>query len=116
MLYGIKYIIFFITILTIWYNLHMKAKLIFREKNFLEGGYIVELVLWELPEKTQDRPHGFKYRLYFGDSEGNCLVRYDNESGKGDHKHLAEKEITYKFVDIDTLIKDFYQDVIKYRK
>lgn len=94
----------------------MKAKLIFKEKNLLEDGYIVELVLWELPEKTKDRPHGFKYRLYFGDSEGNCLVRYDNESGKGDHKHIGEKEIMYEFVDRDTLINDFYLDVIYYRK
>jgi hypothetical protein len=38
----------------------MKAKLIFKEKNLLEDGYIVELVLWELPEKTKDRPHGYK--------------------------------------------------------
>jgi len=94
----------------------MKAKLIFREKNLLEGGYIVELVLWELPNKTKDRPHEYKYRLYFGDSDGNCLVRYDNESGKGDHKHIGEKEISYEFVDRDKLIKDFYRDVIRNHK
>lgn len=94
----------------------MKAKLIFREKNLLEDGCIVELVLWELPQKSQDRPHGFKYRLYFGDSEGNCLVRYDNESGKGDHKHIGEKETPYEFVDRDKLIEDFYHDVICCRK
>lgn len=81
----------------------MNAKLILREKNILEGGYIVELVLWELPEKTNDRQHGFKYRLYFGDSNGKCLVRYDNERGKGDHKHIGEQEFEYKFIDIDTL-------------
>jgi len=94
----------------------MKAKLLFKEKNLLEDGYIVELVLWELPEKTHDRPHGYKYRLYFGDSEGNCLVRYDNESGKGDHKHISDKEIAYEFVDRDKLIEDFYHDVIRCRE
>jgi len=94
----------------------MKAKLLYRSKNLLEDGYTVELVLWELPDITEDRPHGFKYRLYFGDSEGNCLVRYDNESGKGDHKHIGEKEISYKFVDRDKLIADFYHDVIQCRK
>ena len=90
----------------------MKAKLVFREKNLLEDGSIVELVLWELPLKTKDRPHGYKCRLYFGDGEGNCLVRYYNESGKGDHKHIGENEISYKFVDKDKLIEYFYHDVI----
>ena len=92
----------------------MKAKLLFKEKNLLKGGYIVELVLWELPLKTKDRPHGYKYRLYFGDSEGNCLVRYDNENGKGDHKHIGKKEMAYEFIDKDKLIEDFYNDVIRY--
>ena len=94
----------------------MKAKLVFKEKILLDDGFIVELVLWQLPVITKDRPHGYKYRLYFGDSDGNCLVRYDNESGKGDHKHLGKEEMTYKFVDRDKLIKDFYHDVTKYRK
>lgn len=94
----------------------MKAKLIFHEKNLLEDGYLLELVLWQLPVKTADRPHGYKYRLYFGDDKGNCLVRYDNESGKGDHKHIGKHEMAYQFVDQDKLIKDFYQDVIEQRK
>lgn len=94
----------------------MKAKLLIKEKGVLEDGYILELVLWELPEKTEDRPHGYKYRLYFGDSEGNCLVRYDNERGRGDHKHIGEKEMAYEFVDRDKLIEDFYRDVIHCRK
>ena len=94
----------------------MKAKLLFKEKSILEDGYILELVLWELPQKTKDRPHGYKYRLYFGDREGKCLIRYDNESGKGDHKHIGEKEVAYEFVDRNRLIKDFYNDVIQARK
>jgi len=94
----------------------MKAKLLFKEKSILEDGYILELVLWELPQKTIDRPHGYKYRLYFGDGKGRCLVRYDNESGKGDHKHIGKKEFTYEFVDRDKLINDFYKDVIHSRK
>ena len=94
----------------------MKAKLLYREKNQLEDGSILELVLWELPAKTKDRPHALKYRLYFGDSKGNCLVRYDNESGKGDHKHIKNKEVAYQFVDRDTLFEDFYRDVLECRK
>lgn len=94
----------------------MKAKLLIREKNILDGGYILELVLWELPQKSKDRPHEYKYRLYFGDDKGRCLVRYDNESGKGDHKHIGDKELPYKFLDKDKLIQDFYQDILLARK
>lgn len=43
-------------------------------------------------------------------------MRYDNESGKGDHKHIGEKKTPYKFVNRDKLIEDFYQDIIRCRK
>lgn len=91
----------------------MKAKLLFKEKHELENNLILELVLWELPIKTKERPHGYKYRLYFGNSSV-CFVRYDNELGKGDHKHIGDKELPYKFVDKYKLIKDFYHDVMKF--
>lgn len=42
---------------------------------------MAEFVVWELPNKTSDRPHGYKYRLYYGDDKGVCLVRYANEAG-----------------------------------
>lgn len=92
----------------------MKARLLLKEKIVLEDGAVVELVLWELPEKTSDRLHGYKYRLYYGDVRGNCLVRYDNESGKGDHKHINGQELPYQFVDRETLITDFKQDISNY--
>ena len=88
-----------------------KAKLVAKDKFELANGCRVELVVWELPEKTRDRPHGYKYRLYYGDNEGNCIVRYDNETGKGDHKHIGNKELPYCFVNIDTLFSDFEYDI-----
>jgi Family of unknown function (DUF6516) len=39
------------------------------------------------------------------------VVGYDNERGKGDHKHLGERELQYRFVDIETLMADFLRDV-----
>ena len=71
------------------------------------------MVIWELPQKNHDRPHGIKYRLYHGDRTGRCIVRYDNESGKGDHKHTAEKESAYKFVSVEQLMKDFISDIVR---
>ena len=38
------------------------------------------------------------------------VVGYDNETGMGDHKHLARRELPYRFVDADTLVADFYVD------
>ncbi|MCP4104453.1 MAG: hypothetical protein GY749_02795 [Desulfobacteraceae bacterium] len=42
----------------------MKAKLIYREKYVCSDGAIREMILWKLPQKTSDRPHGLKYSLY----------------------------------------------------
>lgn len=28
---------------------------------------------------------------------GYCVLRYDNEAGKGDHKHVGEEELPYVF-------------------
>jgi Family of unknown function (DUF6516) len=88
-----------------------KAKLIAKEKVLLSNGCIAEFVVWELPIKTQDRPHGYKYRLYYGDRSGKCLVRYDNETGKGDHKHIGAQEFPYRFVNLDALFRDFDHDI-----
>ena len=49
---------------------------------------ILEYVVWKLPKPTAERPHGYKYRYYYG-KDNKRLVGYDNESGKGDHKHIG---------------------------
>lgn len=90
----------------------MKARLIYRNKVVTEDR-ITELVIWELPDKTPDRPHGIKYRLYYGDKKGRCIVRYDNESGKGDHKHIGDKETLYQFTTVEQLMKDFISDITR---
>ena len=90
----------------------MKATLIYRNKLITEA-HITELVIWKLPDKTPDRPHGIKYRLYHGDKKGRCIVRYDNESGKGDHKHIGNKETIYHFINVEQLMKDFIFDVTR---
>ncbi len=93
----------------------MKAKLIYREKYVYSDGAIREMVLWKLPQKTSDRPHGLKYSLYYGLADGTCVVRYDNETGKGDHRHIGEKEEPYIFKDVETLVHDFLEDIAKER-
>jgi len=43
--------------------------------------------------------------------EGVCVLRYDNEAGKGDHKHIGNSEVPYHFIDMDKLLDDFWCDV-----
>jgi hypothetical protein len=39
------------------------------------------------------------------------LVRYDNETGKGDHIHYGAKEVVYKFESVKKLRSDFWNYV-----
>jgi hypothetical protein len=89
---------------------HMGATLVFAKKEIYPSGLIVEAVIWQLPEPTADRPHGLKYRLYCGRS-GECVVRYDNETGKGDHVHYGDMEKPYSFSSVRHLVQDFYADI-----
>jgi hypothetical protein len=86
----------------------VKARQLFRYKD-RQNNLIVEMVIWALPEKTTTRPEGVKYRLYCG-RDGKCIVRYDNETGKGDHRHYAEDEKPYHFESLEKLIVDFRDD------
>jgi hypothetical protein len=47
--------------------------------------------------------------------EGVCVLRFDNESGKGDHKHIGERQVAYTFMTLDRLVDDFWQAVEDWR-
>lgn len=85
--------------------------MVINDKVVLADGRIIQRIVWQLEEPTAERPHGLKYRLYCG-KEGHCIVRYDNEAGKGDHVHYGEThECSYCFVSLERLILDFYADI-----
>ena len=88
----------------------MNAKRIFYDKAVLPDGAIVEMTIWQLPTPSSERPHGLKYSLFYG-RDGVRIVGYDNERGKGDHKHLGEAETRYRFVSVERLVADFLADV-----
>jgi uncharacterized protein YwbE len=88
----------------------MKAALILSQKEIWADGMVSEMVVWQLPEPTPERPHGLKYRMHCG-RDGRCLVRYDNETGKGDHVHYGEREVSYQFISLARLVADFEADV-----
>lgn len=93
----------------------MNASLVYRNKMLLKSGAVLEMVIWKLPEPDADRPHGYKYRLFYG-VRGQRLVGYDNERGKSDHRHYLDKEEPYSFSSADQLIADFFADVNRLEK
>ncbi len=88
----------------------MKAVELFRDRIVLAENRFAEFVLWRLPKPLPGSPHPFKYRLAYV-VNGLCVLRYDNESGKGDHRHWNEAESDYEFVDSDKLLADFQADI-----
>ncbi len=88
----------------------MAATLLARAKEVRDDGSIVEIVIWELPEPLPPSVHCYKYRLYYG-AAGVSRVRYDNERGKGDHRHLGGQELDYTFISVEQLLADFQSDV-----
>lgn len=92
----------------------MKARELFNRRVPVAEQAFAELVLWELPEPLSGSKHAYKYRLAFV-VEGACVLRYDNEVGKGDHKHLDAQEMKYRFVSVDKLVADFFEDVKRWR-
>lgn len=69
-----------------------------------------ELVLWRLPKPLDGSAHRFKYRLAYV-VRGECVLRYDNEVGKGDHRHFGGTESAYAFTTVDQLLADFQSDI-----
>jgi hypothetical protein len=41
----------------------------------------------------------------------NAFSRYDNERGKGDHRHFMDQESAYAFVSLEMLMDDFQAEV-----
>jgi hypothetical protein len=88
----------------------MKAELLLRERIDYDDGGIVEMVLWRVPSPVRPSSHDLKYSLFYGRS-GVREVGYDNERGKGDHRHFQGKETAYLFSSVVQLMADFWSDV-----
>lgn len=91
----------------------MKAIELVQTRIVYSRNAFAELVLWQLPSRLPGSSHRFKYRLaYVVNSK--CVLRYDNESGKGDHRHYGESEAEYRFSTPEQLIADFEQDIARW--
>jgi len=70
----------------------MKAELLLKERHALPGDAVAELVIWRVPTPIKGCSHPYKYRLALV-ANGVCVLRYDNETGKGDHRHVGRLEL-----------------------
>ena len=93
----------------------MKARLIHRFKNITPEGDIIEAVIWKVPNAVNPSEHLYKYRMVYI-VNGNRVVGFDNERGKGDHCHLDGIERNYDFTTVEQLMADFIAEIEKRRK
>jgi hypothetical protein len=64
------------------------------------------VTIWLVPEPVPPSGHRFKYSLVYI-TKGVRVIGYDNERGKGDHRHLHGQETPYRFDGIAKLLADF---------
>jgi len=88
----------------------MKAQLLIDERVKISDKAFAALKLWRVPNPLPGSAHPYKYRLAFV-VESVCVMRYDNEAGKGDHVHYGDQEVAYTFTTPHQLLADFWRDV-----
>lgn len=91
----------------------MKAVELLRQRIIYSEESFAELVLWQVPRPVSGSIHSFKYRLAFV-VRNECVVRFDNEAGKGDHRHFRGREGKYVFSTPEKLIADFQRDIARW--
>jgi hypothetical protein len=81
-------------------------------RRWIDEVTFVESRVVRLPEPLEGSDHPYKYSLALVVA-GECILRYDNERGKGDHKHEDGLESDYVFTTLSQLLADFKADVTR---
>ena len=92
----------------------MKAEPLLNERHQLTEDSFVELRVWKVPQPVRGSRHSLKYAFAYIVG-GVCVVRYDNEAGKGDHRHFGTVETDYDFTTPAALLADFWKDVDRWK-
>jgi len=90
------------------------ARLLRHIKRRYEDGAVLEMKLWEVPSPVPGSAHRLKYSLFYGRRDER-LVGYDNEAGKGDHRHYGDREEPYAFTSPEQLVADLLADIRQIR-
>ena len=72
----------------------MLAELQYHLKRVYPEGDIMEIKIWRIP-KSEDFPEGIKYSMAYirvGTEKAERVLGYDNERGKGHHRHYFDRE------------------------
>ncbi|MGE3976303.1 MAG: DUF6516 family protein [Nitrospira sp.] len=93
----------------------MKAVALLRTRIAFSETAFAELSIWKVPKPVAGSSHSFKYRLAYM-VNGICVIRYDNEAGKGDHRHVDAEEIVYSFQTPEQLVADFERDMMRWNR
>lgn len=93
----------------------MKALQLLDRRIPLSESSFANLVIWQLPVPVKGSDHNYKYRLAYV-VNGVCVMRLDNEAGKGNHIHINNAEMAYDFVSYDQLLKDFMTKALELEK
>ena len=93
----------------------MKAIPLLDRRVVLAADAFAEIVVWQVPGPVPPSTHTFKYRLAYVVG-GVCVLRYDNERGKGDHRHFSGLEKPYRFTTPDKLMADFEADIARWNR
>ncbi len=88
----------------------MKAELIEKSRTVINDQAFFEVVLWHLPSPVPGSAHPFKYRLARV-VNGECVLRYENERGMGDHRHIEGRKEPVTFTTLDALYDAFQSDM-----
>lgn len=88
-----------------------EAILIAKEREAYSPAGFSDITIWHLPRPVPGCTHPYKYRLAYVVSK-ECVLRYDNEQGKGDHRHFVDGETPYEFTSVEQLYSDFLNDVL----
>lgn len=91
----------------------MKAVAPIRRRVVLARDAFAEVAIWRAPHPVSPSRHRFKYRLACVVA-GQCVLRYDNERGKGDHRHIGTVEAPYVLTTPDQLMADFNADIARW--
>ncbi|UTV80121.1 DUF6516 family protein [Acidithiobacillus sp. YTS05] len=91
----------------------MKARKLVVRRVVLSESSFAEIVVWHVPEAVSGSMHLFKYRLAYV-VNGNCVLRFDNEAGKGDHLHVSGTEKPYRFSSPRQLLADFFEEIARW--
>ncbi len=72
----------------------------------------VAIRVFRVPSIVPGSKHDLKYSLTYVVA-GTCVLRSDNEAGKGDHIHRGKRELPYSFTSLEKLLTDFWNAVDK---